>query len=169
MQRSQYESLFIIILSIIIVAIPLLHSKLLMWLDYLPIRIVIIGLLLISIQSGPVIGILSLLCIGVLFIERNRRKLIHIQQHANRPLYTYTSISRHATTKEESVPQKNVIVAPADVPEDDDDDVCAWYVPADDNEGSFDPVENAVSLNEKHILDSIPGGEKAASVFNNIL
>lgn len=140
------------ILSTIIVSIPLLSSDILMIFDNIYIRISLLILLIICAYKMQNVSLLLLMAIGILYIERNRRKIRNINK---------TDISsKYMSVEEEKLPQKTVPV----VPIDDSDDVESWFVPTDDQIDDFVPV--AESINQKTIFDSVPNGEEAADFYS---
>lgn len=69
------ELIYIIVCVIILLTAPYLPSSVLMLLDNIVVRILMIGLLVYMVRSGPTVSILVLMTIAALFLERNRRKV----------------------------------------------------------------------------------------------
>lgn len=151
----QRTEMFIIgLLFIVSVITPLLSTSLLITLDMLVVRVSIIVLLMWLTSYGPLVSFLALMAVGLLYIERNRRKMIHVQEMG--PIYSTNQKSRPATIKEAPTSQKTVPVQPFQSPDEEDDDVYSWYVPIEEDTSTtvFEPV--APSINQKQVLDSVP-------------
>ena len=164
MATMKIEPLIILVLSLLIISIPLFSTDVLIQFDTLYARILVVFVLLGSVLVTPLTGLLTLTAIGLLYIERNRRKVLNIQHQYGDPMYKNIYDSHYLTTKDEGVPQKNVTVRPFDNP-DDDDDVGAWYVPTDDDNGAvLKPIEVS-GLDDKQVMEPMPNGEKAGGIF----
>jgi hypothetical protein len=142
------EITYFIILAIIILITPILPANLLLLLDSILIRIGVVVLLLYLITIGPTAGILGLVAVGVLYLERNRHKI----ELAVKKLDAM-DISRpaQATVEEASKPQETVPVKPFDRPNNDEVDFLPDNEPCDIT--MFEPV--APSINQKSVLSSI--------------
>jgi hypothetical protein len=72
---DQREVVYFVVLTIPLLASSFLPTDALMLLDHILMRIAVILLLLYLIHVGPTVGIMGLLVVGVLYMERNRRKV----------------------------------------------------------------------------------------------
>lgn len=140
------------VVYLIILALPLLFStflptSVLLLLDHVILRMAVILLLLYLIHVGPIIGIMGLLVIGVLYMERNRRK---VMMAASKWDAMDVHAPSQATVEETSIPQKTVPVAPFDSPLAHE----TVFLPEEDTDVSiFEPVGE--SIQEKQVLTGI--------------
>ncbi len=124
---------------------PFIPSGVLMLADNLLVRILIVFALLFLISVGPTAGLFGLIAIGVIYLERNRRKVIVARKKfdamdVNLPL--------QMTVEEESKPQQTVPVLAFDKPPRDDE---MPYIPTDDcGSDNFYPV--APTIDDKQPL-----------------
>jgi len=133
--------------SILILLIPFLPSGLLLLADNVFIRILIVLLLLFLISVGPTAGLLGLIAIGVLYLERNRRKVIVARKKFDAMDVHYKP---QMTVNQESKPQETVPVVSFDVPPRDDE---MPYIPIDDcGSDMWHPV--APTMNMKNVLQT---------------
>ena len=154
----QSEVLYFIVLTIIILLSQFVSTDLLLVLDNLVVRIAIVILLLYLIGIGPTVGIFGLVMIGVLYLERNRRKVAI----ANAKFDEMNIKERPATVEEASLPQTTVPVKDFDSPIPKESE----FLPQDDN-SMFEPV--APSINQKAVLASIyPLSENGSSMTNEL-
>jgi hypothetical protein len=150
------ELIYFIVLSIIILFSNMLPTFVLLSLDSIIIRIAIVLLLLYLISIGPTAGIFGLVAVGVLYLERNRRKIVVARKKldamdVNQPA--------QMSVDEERIPQKSVPVLPFEIPRGDE----MTYMPSDEM-GSDHFEQVAPSINSKEVLQSIyEGGEGAGS------
>jgi hypothetical protein len=141
------ELTYFIVLTVIILFSQFLPTDLLLLLDNFLIRIIIILILLYLISLGPTAGILGLMAISIMYLERNKRKVVVAakkldQMDWNRP--------QQATVEEASKPQTTVPVNKFDKPTEDESD----FFPVDTCESeNFEPV--APTINEKAVLSTI--------------
>ena len=149
------ELIYFVTLTILIVVSPFLPTSLLLLLDNLLIRTAIVFLLLYLIRIGPTAGILGLMGVSVLYLERNRRKVaVAIQK-----LEQMDTRSRPATIEEASQPQLTVPVPPFETP----GIASNTYLPADEpcDITNFEPV--APTINQKAVLSSIYSSGSASA------
>jgi len=158
MYRS--EVIYFIVLAIITLASHFVSTNILLVLDHIVVRVAIILLLLYLINIGPTIGIFGLVAIGVLYLERNRRKV----SVANAKFDQMEAKERPATVEEEAISQKTVPVREFDTPIPTESD----FLHALDNTDMFEPV--APSINQKEVLAGVyPLSEVgSASVTTNL-
>ncbi len=141
------ELLYFVVLTVTILLAEFMPTGLLLLLDNFIVRIILVLLLLYLISLGPTAGILGLMAVASLYLERNRRKVkvaakkIDLMDNA-RPEY--------ATIEEASKPQTTVPVNDFDKPQDEESD----YFPVETCESdNFEPV--APTINEKAVLSTI--------------
>lgn len=141
------ELTYFIVLTVIILFSQFLPTGLLLSLDNVIVRITAVLVLLYLISLGPTAGIFGFMAIAVMYLERNRRKVVVAMNKLdkmdwNRP--------EQATVEEASQPQKTVPVNEFDKPVEEEFD----YMPHDScDSGNFEPV--APTINEKAVLSTI--------------
>jgi hypothetical protein len=134
-----------------------------MILDNLFFRLASILLILYAINLGPQIGLMTLLVVGLLYLERNRRK-IQIAAARINAMDNDDGVAPQATVEQASKAQTTVPVRRFDEPED----LSLHFLPGDHmGSDEFHPV-SGTSLNDKIALDSAPLGEHAASIYEDI-
>ncbi len=159
MYRSELP--YFIGFTLIILLTPFIPSNILLLTDNLLVRILIVFLLLFLISCGPTAGLFGLLTIGVLYLERNRRKVINARKRFDA---MDVNFSKQMTVKQASEPQKTVPVVPFDIPPRDDE---MPYIPTEDcGSDMWEPV--APTINHKNVLEtsypmSKDGPEEGAS------
>lgn len=147
----------VLALAAVILIAPALPTGLLMLLDTVVVRIAVVLGLLFAITVGPVEGLLALVAVGALALERNRRKvavarakLDLMDQQRERP----------ATVAELAEPQTTVPVRSFD----DAEDLSLHFLPGESTgSDEFHPV--GPSLNHKEIFESAPNGSAAGAIF----
>ena len=143
----QTELTYFIVFTLIILSSPFLPTNLLLPLDNVIIRIAMVILLLFLISIGPTAGILGLMMIAILYMERNRRKVSVAlkkidEMDVHRPA--------QATVEQEAEPQTTVPVNEFDIPKHDETD---YFSTETCDSGHFEPV--APTINEKNVLATI--------------
>lgn len=104
-------------------------------------------MLLYLISIGPTVGIIGLMAISIIYLERNRRKVIVAAKNIDLMDISYL---KHATVEEESQPQKTVPVNEFDKSNNTESD----FLPHNScKSGNFEPV--AQTINEKAVLSTI--------------
>ena len=147
--RGMYraELTYFIVLTVIILFSQFLPTDILLPLDNFIVRIAIVFALLYLISLGPTAGILGLMTVGIMYLERNRRKVVVAAKKID--LMDW-SRPEQATVEEASEPQKTVPVNEFDKPDEEEFD----YMPHDTcDSGNFEPV--APTINEKSVLSTI--------------
>lgn len=159
MYRSELP--YFLVFSLIILFTPFLPSSVLLLADNLLVRILIVLILLFLIGQGPIAGLFGLLAIGVIYLERNRRKLIVARSKFDAIDVNYKP---QMTVEQASKPQQAVPVVPFNIPPRDDE---MPYLPTDEcGSDNWEPV--APSMNMKNVLQtsypiSKDGPEEGAS------
>lgn len=159
MYRSELP--YFIGFSLIILLVPFLPSSILLLADNLLVRILLVLLLIFLISCGPTAGLFGLLAIGVIYLERNRRKVIVARKKFDAIDANYKP---QMTVEEASKPQQTVPVIPFNIPPRDDE---MPYIPTDEcGSDNWEPV--APSMNMKNVLHtsypmSKDGPEEGAS------
>lgn len=141
------EVVYFIVLTIPLLASSFLPTDALLLLDHIVMRMGVILLLLYLIHVGPTAGIMGLLVVGVLYMERNRRKV----EIATKK---WDAMDVHqppqATVEEASLPQRTVPVAPFDAPDGRE----SVFLPEEEMDISiFEPVGE--SIQQKQVLEGI--------------
>ncbi len=152
-------------LSIAILITPVLPKAMLMLLDLMVVRALIIIGALWAISSGPFIGLLAFVLIGVLYMERNRLKIIAAQNRFAELVEADTPAQM--TVEEEGQSQKTVPVREFDTPKDK----IMYYIPREGcavNSNEFEPVSGTTSLNDKEVFPAQPQGEKAVAFYDKL-
>ena len=141
------ELTYFIVLTVIILFSQFLPTDILLLFDNFVVRIAIVFALLYLISLGPTAGILGLIAVSVMYLERNRRKVVVATKKID--LMDW-SRPEQATVEEASEPQKTVPVNEFDKPDEEEFD----YMPHETcKSGQFEPV--APSINEKAVLSTI--------------
>ena len=121
-------------------------------------------LLLYLISIGPTAGILGLVAVSMMYLERNRRKVVVAAKKLDSMDWTR---SEFATVEEASKPQTTVPVNEFDKPDDFESD----FLPSDTcDSGNFEPV--APTINEKAVLSTIyplPGSRTESATASDDL
>ena len=141
------ELLYFMVLTVVILITPFLPTGLLLLLDSLITRALIVLLLLYLISLGPIAGIIGLMAIALLYLERNRRKIVIASKKLD---LMDNERPTQATVEEESQPQKTVPVNEFDKPQDEETDYMPHATCESDN---FEPV--APTINEKAVLSTV--------------
>jgi hypothetical protein len=143
----QTELSYFIVLSLVILFSQFVPTGVLLPLDNIIVRIGIVILLLYLITLGPTAGILGLVAIASLYLERNRRKVSVALQKLDQ-----MDIERpnQATVEEASQPQKTVPVNEFSVPTHEETD---YFSTETCDSGDFEPI--APTINEKEVLATI--------------
>jgi hypothetical protein len=154
------EMTYILVLAFIILTTPFMPSRLLMLLDNIILRVLAILVLLYAISLSPIVGLLTLVAIGSLYLERNRRKVSVAASKLDK--MDSSGDSKPATVQELATPQKTVPVRRFD----DAEDISLHFLPGDHmGSDEFHPIGE--SINDKMALPSAPNGEHAASIFED--
>ena len=145
-------------------ASPVIPATALLLLDNIIIRVLVVAALLYSITQGPLIGLATLVTIGLLFIERNRHKVFLAKTKFERIMEA--SDSPQMTVEQEGVPQNTVKVREYD----EADGREAIFLPGK-NTGNdeFNRVPWSEELNDKRALKTVPIGNKSAYLFKDFL
>ena len=141
------ELTYFIVLTVIILFSQFLPTDLLLLLDNFVVRILVVLALLYLISLGPTAGILGLLAIATMYLERNKRKVVVAAKKLDAMDWTRPE---QATVEEASKPQTTVPVNEFDKPEEDESDFFPHETCDSDN---FEPV--APTINEKAVLSTI--------------
>lgn len=163
------ERLYVIGLVILFMVSSFLPTSVLLLLDQWPVRIGILLFLLYAVSIGPTVGIFGFMVVGILLMERNRRKMdvalrkLDQMDPQSKPLAP-VDFSSTLTSYDTMAP-----VAPsASTPPAE-----GSYVPADDSYEStnFEPV--APSINQKEVLRSMStflrdGASSAAAFYEEM-
>jgi len=160
------EVIYFIVLTIPLLASSFLPTAALLLLDHLLLRIAVILMLLFLIHVGPTVGIMGLLVVGVLYMERNRRK---VEVAAKKWDAMDVHEPPQATVEQASLPQRTVPVHPFDTPSFRD----ATFLPEEEMDVTlFEPVGE--SIQQKHVLEGVyplssnAQGSGAAALFEHL-
>lgn len=141
------ELTYFIVLTVIILFSQFLPTALLVLFDNFIVRLLIVLVLLYLINMGPTAGILGLMAVATIYLERNRRKVVMASKKLD--LIDWEK-PQQATIEEASKPQTTVPVNDFDKPEENESD----FFPDETCEsGNFEPV--APTINEKAVLSTI--------------
>jgi len=145
-------------------ASPVIPTMALLLLDNIVVRVLVVAVLLYSITQGPLIGLATLVAIGLLFIERNRHKVSLARNKFEQIMEA--SDSPQMTVEQEGVPQNTVKVREFD----EADGREAIFLPGK-NTGNdeFNRVPWSEELNDKRALKTVPIGNKSAYLFKDFL
>jgi len=145
-------------------ASPVIPFAILQLLDNIVVRVLVVLALLFAITQGPLIGLATLVTVGLLFIERNRHKVVKARNKFERIMEA--SDSPQMTVEQEGSPQNTVKVREFDEAVDKE----MIYLPGK-NTGSdeFHRVPWSEELNDKRVLKTVPIGNKSAPLFRDFL
>ena len=145
-------------------ASPVIPTMALLLLDNIVVRVLVVAALLYSITQGPLIGLATLVAIGLLFIERTRHKVSLARNKFEQIMEA--SNSPQMTVEQEGVPQNTVKVREFD----EADGREAIFLPGK-NTGNdeFNRVPWSEELNDKRALKTVPIGNKSAYLFKDFL
>jgi hypothetical protein len=143
---------------------PVIPQMILQLLDNILIRILVAAALLFSITQGSMIGIATLIAIGLLYMERNRQKVNGARDKFER--IQEASDPAQMTVEEEAVPQNTVPVREFE----EADGRNTTYLPGPrTGSDEFHRIFLSEELNDKRALPTVPIGNKSASLFTNYL
>jgi hypothetical protein len=141
------ELTYFIVLTVIILFSQFLPTSLLLLLDSFVVRVLIVLGLLYLISLGPTAGILGFMAIAIMYLERNKRKVVIAAKKLDSMDWEQP---KQATVEEAAKPQTTVPVNEFDKPEEEESD----FFPHDTcDSGNFEPV--APTINEKAVLSTI--------------
>ena len=150
------ELIYFIILAVIILFSQFLPTVLLLSLDNVIVRIFIVIILLYLIGIGPTAGIMGLVAVASMYLERNRRKI----KVAYKKLELMEP-AKHATVQEASQPQDTVHVNEFEKPKQKESN----YMPQNRTE-IFEPVSQ--TINEKHVLASMYPFKNSSELYEEL-
>ena len=161
----QTELIYFIILTVIVLFSQFLPSGLLLLLDNFLIRISVVFALLYLISLGPTAGIMGLMAIAVIFLERNKRKVEIAAKKLD--LMDWSRESRASTIEEASKSQTTIPVNDFDKNTEKE----TYYIP--DNKtcdisdlSDFEPI--GTSINEKTVLSTIPPASSSSKLYEEL-
>jgi hypothetical protein len=141
------ELTYFIVLTVIILFSQFLPTGLLLLLDNVIVRIGVVLALLYLITLGPTAGIFGLMAIAVIYLERNKRKVVVAAKKLDEMDWDRP---KQATVEEASKPQTTVPVNEFDKPNEEESD---FFPDETCDSGNFEPV--APTINEKAVLATI--------------
>ena len=141
------ELTYFIVLTVIILFSQFLPTGLLLLLDNVVVRIGVVLALLYLITLGPTAGIFGLMAIAIMYLERNKRKVVVAAKKLDEMDWDQP---KQATVEEASKPQTTVPVNEFDKPNNEESD---FFPDETCDSGNFEPV--APTINEKAVLASI--------------
>ena len=163
MNRNEY----VIGTALVLVAIlsPLSPWALLSLLDNLLVRLVILVGLVAAVYHGFATGLLALFVVGVLYMERNRRKVDQARKRFDN--LTAEDLKRpQATVVEAGQPQETVPVVEFDTPQDVE---FGYLPPKKMGSDAFERVPFSENLDDKGPLPTVPIGAVSAPLFNKFV
>ena len=155
---NHLELIYFVVFSIITLFCQFLSTNLLLLLDSVVVRIIIVIVLLYLISIGPTAGIMGLVAISSMYLERNRRKIIVAAKKLDS-----MEKPKYATVKEATSPQTTVPVNNFDSPVMKEFDytpnqtcdspvILKQFKNSKNDPGKFEPV--AESIDQKVVLTS---------------
>ena len=165
-QLSAYKKEVYSLIGLLVVtfAAPVLPGPILQLLDNIIVNIVLVLGVLFAITQGPLIGIMGLMAVAMLYMERNRVKV-----SAARTRFTEiqeASDPAEMTVEQEGESQETVPVREFRKARESE----SIYLPGPKvGDDDFDAVLGAPDLNHKTPLPTVPLGEKSAYLFKNYL
>jgi hypothetical protein len=161
---KQQDTILIGIALVLAFAAPAIPTGILWLLDTLVMRILLVIALIYAAYLSPLVGIAALIAICMLYMERNRNKVVQARhkfeqlQEANDPA--------EMTVAEESLAQDTVPVREFREAQAGQ----SIYLPgAQVGNNEFQELDPEYSLNDKRALPTIPIGNKSAPLFKDYL
>jgi hypothetical protein len=155
---------YFILFALVALITPFLPSVILLSFDNMLVRILIVAVLLYLISIGPTVGIIGLVAIALIYLERNRRKVKVAAEKLDAMDY---NLPAQATVQEASEPQKTVPVKEFDKPAETEVD---FFAHEGCDSGDFEAV--APTINEKEVLYTIyplhKSGPEAGTAANSL-
>ena len=147
-------------------ATPIVPWSILKLLDYMLINVFVVVALLMAISYGPATGIMALILAAMLYMERNRQKVVYARVKFAKIMEAKKDKDAQATVEEEGKPQETVPVVEFDEPEADD----MIYLPGKGTgSDKFKRIPFSENLNDKEPLPTVPIGAKSAPIFKDYL
>jgi hypothetical protein len=154
----------LIALLVITFAAPAIPGPVLQLLDNVFVSLVLVLGLLFAITVSPLLGIMALMAVAMLYMERNRIKVAKARTKFNE--IQEASDPAQMTVEEEGVPQDTVAVQEFATAKPSE----SIYLPGPKvGDDDFDAVAGAPDLNQKKVLPTVPLGEKSAPLFKDYL
>jgi hypothetical protein len=154
----------LIVLLIITFAAPVLPQPVLHLLDNVLINIVLVLGILFAVTQGPVVGIIALMAVAMLYMERNRTKVERARTKFSE--IQEASDPAEMTVAQEGQPQDNVTVREFTRARASE----AIYLPGPKvGDDDFEAVLGAPELNHKKVLTPVPNGAASAPDYRNYL
>ena len=145
-------------------AAPALPRPILQLLDNIIVNIVLILGVLFAVTQGPLLGIMALMVVAMLYMERNRAKINAARTKFNE--IQEASDPAQMTVEQEGESQQTVAVREFRRARESE----SIYLPGPKvGDDDFDAVLGAPDLNHKTPLPTVPLGEKSAYLFKNYL
>lgn len=154
----------LIALLVITFAAPAIPGSMLQLLDNVFVSLVLVLGLLFAITVSPLLGIMALMAIAMLYMERNRIKVAKARTKFNE--IQEASDPAQMTVEEEGISQDTVTVQEFAIAKPSE----SIYLPGPKvGDDDFDAVAGAPDLNQKKVLPTVPLGEKSAFLFKDYL
>jgi hypothetical protein len=163
---SAYKKELYSLVALLIVSFsaPVLPKPILQLLDNVLVNIVLILIVLVAITQGSLLGIMALMAVAMLYMERNRTKVAAARNKFSE--IQEASDPAQMTVEQEGQPQDTVTVrefARARASE-------AIYLPGPKvGDDDFEAVLGAPELNHKKVLTPVPNGAASAPDYRNYL
>jgi hypothetical protein len=154
----------IALLAIIFILIPILPSFIFKGFDNIIIRIISILFVLWSVSQNITLGVVSLVVVGSLYLERNRRKVIELKKKLEKQIIDDSAPSL-MTVEEESEAQKSVPVVDFERPGGEEE----TYLPKESmGKNDFSTVDE--TINQKIAIKTIIPGAQSEKFYeqNNL-
>lgn len=155
------ELIYFIILTVIVLFSQFLPTWILLLLDNFLVRIIVVLTLLYLTSLGPTAGILGLMAISIMYLERNKRK---VETAAKKLDLMDWSRQENATVDEASAAQTTVPVTDFDRKTEEE----SYFIPENKtcDITDFEPV--GPSINEKAVLSSIPTASSSNKLYEEL-
>lgn len=158
---NKKEYIPVAVLAAVAVIAPAVPWPVLRLLDWTVVRIGIVIGLIAAVYHGYATGLVALIAVAALYMERNRHKVNSARKRFDE-LKDRDNQEVPATVEEEGQPQETVPVQDFDVP----DGKIATYEPKrTTGTDSFERVLFSENLNDKAPLPTVPIGAKSANIF----
>ena len=165
-QLSGYKKEIYSLIGLLVVtfAAPVLPRPVLQLLDNIIVNIVLLLGVLFAVTQGPLLGIMGLMAVAMLYMERNRAKVSAARTKFNE--IQEASDPAEMTVEQEGESQETVPVREFRKARESE----SIYLPGPKvGDDDFDAVLGAPDLNQKTPLPTVPLGEKSAYLFKDYL
>jgi len=142
------EGVFLGTIFACFILIPFLPFEILMLSDLILVRLVLLAVFLAAINVSPLVGMLTLACIGFLFIERNKKKMVNLQRSMQQSSPDSEAIQNIVSSETAPVQPPYDVPLEANIP----------FAPnAESGDNNFVPVSESINAKSALPTESVDG------------